>query len=59
MEAKEPKRLTLNLPADLHKRVKLQAVEEETTMTDMVIRWIQERLDGRVATPPPHPRNTP
>jgi hypothetical protein len=31
------KRLTADIPAELHKRLKLQALQEECTVTDIII----------------------
>jgi len=42
------KRLTLDIPEDLHRALKRRALEEDTTMLDLVQRWIEERLDESV-----------
>lgn len=38
------KRLTLDIPEDLHRALKRRALEEDTTMLDLVRTWIEERL---------------
>ena len=42
------KRLTLDIPEDLHRALKRRALDEDTTMLDLVQRWIEERLDESV-----------
>ena len=41
------RRLTADIPADLHKRLKLQALQEECTVTDIIIEasraWLANR----------------
>jgi len=34
-----------NFPADLHKRAKIQAAKEETTMKEIVIKALEEYLE--------------
>jgi hypothetical protein len=47
-EADEPmKRLTLDLPESLHKTLKLKAVEEGSTIRDLVTMWIREKIDAK------------
>jgi hypothetical protein len=43
------KRLTINLPIELHKRMKLAAVEEDTTATAIIERLLEEYLAQREA----------
>lgn len=38
----EVKRLTIDLPPDLHKRFKLAAGADDTTMVDLVRKWIED-----------------
>ena len=38
------KRLNMNIPEDLHKRLKRYCVETEKDMTDVVLRLIEEFL---------------
>lgn len=44
------RRLTADIPADLHKRLKLQALQEECTVTDIIIEasraWLANRRRG-------------
>jgi predicted transcriptional regulator len=44
------KRLTINLRDDLHKKLKLVAVETECTATDLIQRFIEEMLNQSVAS---------
>lgn len=45
---KAVKRLTLDIPEDLHRALKRRALEEDTTMLDLVQTWIEERLGESV-----------
>ena len=38
------KRLTLDIPADLHQQLKRRAVDEDTTMVRLVQGWIEEQV---------------
>jgi hypothetical protein len=38
------KRLTINLPEELHKKLRLKAVEEETTATEIIERLLNQGL---------------
>lgn len=38
------KQLVLRLPPEMHKALKLYAVEKGESMTDIVIAWIEEKL---------------
>ena len=38
------KRLTVNLPSDLHKRLKQAALDQDCTATDIIERALQETL---------------
>jgi hypothetical protein len=40
------KRLTLDIPEDLHKSLKQRALDQDTTMLDLVEGWIRESLRG-------------
>ena len=42
------KRLTLDIPENLHRALKRRALEEDTTMLDLVQTWIEERLGESV-----------
>ncbi|MCB0661383.1 MAG: hypothetical protein KDC24_01480 [Saprospiraceae bacterium] len=45
-EEKEPlKRVTLDLPASLHTKLKLKAVHDETTIRNFVIDLLEQALD--------------
>lgn len=37
--------LTINVPKDFHKKLKLAALEEETTIKDLVIKAVKKYLD--------------
>lgn len=39
------KRLTLDMPASLHRRLKIKAIENDVPMAEMVREWIEQRLD--------------
>jgi hypothetical protein len=36
------KRLTIDVPVDLHRRLKMKAASEDVRMKDLVRRWIEE-----------------
>jgi hypothetical protein len=38
------KRLTINLPESLHKKLRLKAIEQNTTATEIIERLLQDRL---------------
>ena len=38
------RRLTINLPMDLHKKLKLSAVNRDVTATDIIINLLEEEL---------------
>lgn len=38
------KRLTINLPEDLHKKLRIKAIEEETTATEIIERFLKQGL---------------
>ena len=38
------KQLTLRLPTDIHKGLKLLAVNQGKSMTDLVVAWISEKI---------------
>jgi hypothetical protein len=42
------KRLTLDIPEDLHRALKRRALDEDTTMLELVRTWIEERLGESV-----------
>ncbi len=44
-DSKSMKRLTIDIPADLHRRLKLLAASQGVNMADLVRGWIQEGLD--------------
>ena len=50
MPRQDYRRLTADIPADLHKRLKLQALQEECTVTDIIIEasraWLANRRRG-------------
>ena len=39
------KRLTINVPAELHKRLKILAIERETTATDILMSLLERELE--------------
>jgi predicted HicB family RNase H-like nuclease len=44
-EQEEPlKRLTLDLPESLHKTLKMKAVEEGSSMRDLITLWVSEKV---------------
>ena len=45
---KAVKRLTLDIPEDLHRALKRRALEEDMTMLDLVRMWIEKGLEESV-----------
>lgn len=45
MEKQNTKALTMRLPTEVHKKLRLLAVYEERTMTDILIECIDERFE--------------
>lgn len=43
----EPKKVTMILPADLHKRLKLASVEDNTTVTAIIESLVRAYLENR------------
>jgi len=43
-DSKTIKRLTLDMPASLHRRLKIKALEDDVPMAEMVREWIEQRL---------------
>lgn len=43
-DPKSIKRLTLDMPSSLHRRLKLKAIEDDIPMAEMVREWIEQRL---------------
>jgi predicted HicB family RNase H-like nuclease len=44
-EPSEPvKRMTLDVPASLHKALKRKAVDDGLTMRELVVQWVREKL---------------
>ena len=43
-DSKTIKRLTLDMPSSLHRRLKLKAIEDDIPMAEMVREWIEQRL---------------
>jgi len=41
---KSIKRLTLDMPSSLHRKLKLKAIEDDIPMAEMVREWIELRL---------------
>lgn len=41
----QTKKMTLNIPVDLHKRLKTMAVFEETTMTDIILKEVKKVVE--------------
>lgn len=52
------KKVTFLLSEDLHKRLKLRAVEEQTTVTDLITRAATELL-GKAPVPPDERKQAP
>jgi predicted HicB family RNase H-like nuclease len=46
-ETESIKRLTIDIPKDLHRRLKLMAASQGVNMADLVRGWIQEGLEQR------------
>ena len=40
------KRMTLDVPASLHKALKRKAVDDGLTMRELVIEWMREKLNA-------------
>ena len=40
------KRLTLDMPASLHRKLKIMAIENDTAMAEMVREWIEQRVSS-------------
>lgn len=45
--ADDTKRLTVNVSADMHKTLKLIALQEDKTLSEVVIEFLQEKLKER------------
>jgi len=46
-EPLEPvKRMTLDIPASLHKALKRKAVDDGLTMRELVVQWVREKLNA-------------
>ena len=43
---KQIKSLTLKIPADVHKKLKLLSVQEDRSMTDILIECIEHRYES-------------
>ena len=43
--SKESKKLSIVLTKDMHRRAKMQAVQEDITLKDLVVRLIEQHLD--------------
>ncbi|MEI8033664.1 MAG: hypothetical protein WCH05_09995 [Chlorobiaceae bacterium] len=47
-EGTEPmKRLTLDVPDNLHKALKIKAIDEGCSVRDLVTLWVQERINKK------------
>ena len=44
------KRLTVNIPEDLHRRLKLHATSEDKQMSEVVFDLVNQYLDGTIST---------
>jgi molybdopterin converting factor small subunit len=40
------RRISINLPANLHQAARMQAVEEDTTLTELVTRLVREYVEN-------------
>jgi predicted DNA-binding protein len=47
------KKLTMTIPEEVHKKLKLLAIQEERTMASIVIDCIEARYDGVIDLPKP------
>lgn len=43
----EMARMSLDLPVPLHRRLKILAVEEGCSMSELIRKWIEERVDAK------------
>ena len=44
------KRLTVNIPEDLHRRLKVHATSEDKQMSEIVFDLVDQYLDGTIST---------
>lgn len=44
MTAKSPMKATLYFPEDLHHRLKIRAAETKTSISELVVTWVEEGL---------------
>ena len=47
------KQLTLKIPTEVHKKLKLLAVQEDRTMASIIVECIEARCKGKVGLPKP------
>ena len=47
------KKLTMTIPEEIHKKLKLLAIQEDRTMASIVIECIEARYDGAIDLPAP------
>lgn len=45
------RRINLKVPDELHTRLKLEAVRRRTTLQDMLLAWVEEKLGEAEAKP--------
>jgi len=50
-EKTELRQVNLQLPADLHKRLRIRAIEEERSMGEIVALLVEKYLAGKVEIP--------
>ena len=51
LSAEPTKRLNVEVPASLHRRLKMESATRETTITDMVLVALEHFLDTTVKSP--------
>ena len=39
------KRLTLDMPSSLHKKLKIMAMNQDTTMAKMIRKWLEDKVN--------------
>lgn len=51
-EKTELRQVNLQLPAELHKRLRIRAIEEDRSMSEIVALLVEKYLSGAVEIPP-------
>lgn len=52
------KKLTMTIPEEVHKKLKLLAIQEDRTMAGIIIEMIEGRYDGLIDLPKPKKAKT-